>query len=112
MSANLHNHRPFKYLGSLLRYHLFMNSRQLIAFAVCLSLAIAAAGTSASPWPGELLLAQSEPLSQDEAAAKVREDTGGRILDVQAGSQDGLTVYVVKVLLPDGRVREVTVRSK
>ncbi len=89
-----------------------MNSRQLIAFAVCLSLSIAATGTSASPWSGKLLLAQSELISQDEAAAKVREDTGGRILDVQAASQDGVTVYVVKVLLPDGRVREVTVRSK
>jgi uncharacterized membrane protein YkoI len=89
-----------------------MNSRQLIGFAACLSFSIAVADTSASPWFGRLLLTQSEPLSQDEAAAKVREDTGGRILDVQAASQDGLTVYVVKVLLPDGRVREVTVRSK
>ena len=89
-----------------------MKSRLLIGFAACLSFSIAAAGTSASPWSVRLLLTQSEPLSQDEAAAKVREDTGGRILDVQAASQDGLTVYVVKVLLPDGRVREVTVRSK
>lgn len=58
------------------------------------------------------MLAQSRPLSQDEAAAKVRKDTGGRILGVQTGAQDGLTVFIVKVLLPDGRVREVTVRSK
>ena len=62
--------------------------------------------------PGEQLLAQSGQLSQDEAAAKVRRDTGGRILGVQPGTQDGLTVYFVKVLLPDGRVREVTVRSR
>ena len=42
----------------------------------------------------------------------IKTTTGGRILDVQAASQDGVTVHVVKVLLPDGRVREVTVRSK
>ena len=89
-----------------------MNSRQLIVFAACLSISVAAADTSASLWSGRVLLTQSESLSQDEAAAKVREDTGGRILDVQAASQGGLTVYVVKVLSPDGRVREVTVRSK
>jgi uncharacterized membrane protein YkoI len=62
--------------------------------------------------PGDFLVAQVEHLSQDQAAAKVREDTGGRILGVEAGAQDGLTVYIVKVLLPDGRVREVTVRSQ
>ena len=60
-------------------------------------------------WPGKLLLAQSVGISQDEAAAKVREDTGGRVLDVQTESQDGVSVYLVKVLLPDGRVRVVTV---
>ncbi len=93
-------------------YLLLMNTRQFLVFAACLSCSIAAADTSALPWFGKSLLAQSDFLTQDEAAAKVREDTGGRILDVQAGSQDGLTIYVVKVLLPDGRVREVTVRSK
>ncbi len=73
---------------------------------------IAAVDAGARVAPVGLLLAQSGQLSQDEAAAKVRRDTGGRILGVQAGTQDGLTIYIVKVLLPDGRVREVTVRSK
>jgi uncharacterized membrane protein YkoI len=73
---------------------------------------IACAEPGAYAWHGELLLAQSAPLTQDEAAAKVREDTGGRVLDVQTGDQDGLTVYFVKVLLADGRVRVVTVRSQ
>jgi uncharacterized membrane protein YkoI len=89
-----------------------MKSQQLILFAVCLGCLIAAADVNALSQSGKFRLAQAELQSQDEAAAKVRDDTGGRILDVQAGSQDGLTVYVVKVLLPDGRVREVTVRSK
>ena len=70
------------------------------------------ADVAAYAWPGRLLLAQSVILSQDEAAAKVREETGGRVLDVQTGTQDGLAVYLVKVLLPDGRVRVVTVTSQ
>lgn len=70
-----------------------------------------AADAAAYAWPGELLLAQAVDLSQDEAAAKVREETGGRVLDVKTAMQDGVAVYLVKVLLPDGRVRVVTVSS-
>lgn len=67
--------------------------------------------STASAYVGEVRLAQQGgQLSQDEAAAKVRKDTGGRVLDVSSASQDGGTVFLVKVLLPDGRVRVVTVR--
>ncbi len=79
----------------------------LVLFAVLVSVEV-----HAYAWPVKLLLAQSVALSQDEAAAKVREQTGGRVLDVQSGSQDGMTVYFVKVLLPDGRVRVVTVSAR
>lgn len=58
---------------------------------------------------GVLLLTQSAGISQDEAAAQVREATGGRVLDVRTQIQDGVSVYIVKVLLPDGRIRIVTV---
>ncbi len=81
----------------------------IIVILFCCLLDSADAGAYA--WPGRMLLAQSVGLSQDEAAAKVREETGGRVLDVQTGTQDGLAVYLVKVLLPDGRVRVVTVTS-
>jgi len=60
----------------------------------------------------DLHVAQTSDVSQDEAAAKVREDTGGRVLDVKTEVQDGITVYLVKVLLTDGRVRVVTVSSQ
>ena len=59
-----------------------------------------------------LLLAQADVLSQDAAAAKVRKETGGRVLDIQTEDRDGTTVYLVKVLLPDGLVRVVPVSSK
>jgi len=59
--------------------------------------------------PGTFLLAQAGGMSQDEAAAKVREATGGRVLDVRAQTRDGVPVYIVKVLLPDGRIRVMTV---
>ena len=95
-----------------LGYYLPMNYQRSLLVAICLMCSIVAVDAGARMWPREFLLAQSEQLSQDEAAAKVRRDTGGRILGVQPGTQDGLTVYIVKVLLPDGRVREVTVRSK
>jgi hypothetical protein len=83
-----------------------------LAIVVCFCGWIVAADAATHARSGELLLAQSARLSQDEAAAKVRAETGGRVLDVQSAVQDGLTVYLVKVLLPDGRVRVVTVSSR
>lgn len=74
-----------------------------------LFLVVSAPAAFAHAGSGKLLLAQSNGISQDEAAAKVREATGGRVLDVRTETQDGVAVYVVKVLLPDGRVRLVTV---
>lgn len=59
--------------------------------------------------PGVLLLVQSAGISQDEAAAQVRAATGGRVLDIRTQVEDGVSVYIVKVLLPDGRIRVVTV---
>jgi len=86
-----------------------MGSLYRVIFTVCLFCCVHVA--TAHGWPQNLLLAQAGAMSQDQAAAKVREQTGGRVLHVKTGSQDGATVYLVKVLLPDGRVRVVTVSS-
>ncbi len=61
--------------------------------------------------PLEKGLAQG--LSSGEAAAIVREETGGRVLGVKSEKRNGSRVYRVKVLLPKGRVRyyEVDRRS-
>lgn len=84
-----------------------MSRAHCFIFAVLLAVLTSVASAHAAP--GEIILAQSGGISQDEAAAKVREATGGRVLDVRAETQDGVVVYVVKVLLPDGRIRAVTV---
>jgi uncharacterized membrane protein YkoI len=89
-----------------------MRITHVLPLVICLCCWVAVAGADAYAWPEKLLLAQAAGLSQDDAAAKVREETGGRVLDVQTGTQDGLAVYFVKVLLPDGRIRLVTVSSQ
>tara|TARA_Y100001934_G_scaffold276723_1_gene373898 strand:+ start:1131 stop:1421 length:291 start_codon:yes stop_codon:yes gene_type:complete len=43
------------------------------------------------------------------AARKAAELTGGRIVDVQTSTDNGDTVYMVKVLMEDGRVKVVSV---
>lgn len=60
--------------------------------------------------------AQSEPASEaprqilnpDAAAATVRRATGGKVLSVEATGTD----YLVKVLMPDGRVRTLRVDGR
>ncbi len=62
----------------------------------------ASARAAANP----LLLAQATPsVSADQAAALVRTQSGGRILDLRLESRDRGLVYRVKVLLDGGRVR-------
>ena len=43
----------------------------------------------------------------DRAANAAREATGGRVLGVQGGNQDGQNGYRVRILQPDGRVRSL-----
>ena len=56
-----------------------------------------------------LLLVQTTAANEDEAAKKVREKTGGRMLNVESASKGGDIIYLVKVLLPSGTVRVVEV---
>ena len=53
--------------------------------------------------------AQHDGVSLDEAVARVRRDTGGRVLAAEARENRGRTVYRIKVLLPNGSVRVVNV---
>jgi len=48
-------------------------------------------------------------LSLDEAVARVRRDTGGRVLSAQAREDRGRTAYRIKVLLPNGSVRVISI---
>jgi len=55
-----------------------------------------------------ITLAQAR-IGQGQAVAFARQATGGRVLDVQTQNMGGRVVYLVKVLMPDGRVRIVAV---
>lgn len=46
------------------------------------------------------------------AARIVERNTGGKVLGIQRQEKKGKTVYRVKVLLPEGRVRTVTVDAE
>lgn len=48
-------------------------------------------------------------LSLDEAVARARRETGGRVLSAQVQEDRGRTVYRIKLLLPNGSVRVVQV---
>ncbi len=68
--------------------------------------AVPAFDASARAVADPLLLAQATPsVSADEAAALVRAQSGGRILDLRLESRARPPVYRVKVLLDGGRVR-------
>ena len=87
-----------------------MRTFQTIILATAISCCAFTNATDARS--SNFVIAQASDVSQDQAAAKVREDTGGRVLDVKTEIQNGVSVYLVKVLLTDGRVRVITVSSQ
>lgn len=48
-------------------------------------------------------------LSRDEAVARVREQTGGRVVRAERREAGGRVIYEVRVVTPDGRVRDYRV---
>jgi hypothetical protein len=65
-------------------------------------------GTPTSAPEPTITLAQAVT-SPDQAAALARDQTGGRVLGVEWGDSGGQPVYVVRVLMPDGSIREVPI---
>lgn len=88
----------------------------LLALGLCLAgsaaPALAAPLREAGPRPLTLLAERRPAIGRDQAAAVARKVTGGRVLAVSTTSSKGVTVYQVRVLLPDGRVRVVLVDAK
>lgn len=92
---------------------------------IALAAALALTGMSApeaharsDPWrqhhapEGSLYLAKRQgDIGPDAAAARVRKATGGRVLGVRRG-KGGTPIYRVKVLLPGGRVRTISVHGQ
>lgn len=50
-------------------------------------------------------------LGADHAAERVRQETGGRVLDVRPVADDPSSAYEVRILLDEGRVRRIRVDS-
>jgi len=50
-----------------------------------------------------------DEISQDEAVARVRAQTDGKVVRVDRKNEGGGVVYHVRVLSPDGRLREYRV---
>lgn len=96
-------------------------SRRLLRLALLALLALAAPlvasdgqaqsghrGGGYAPPPGRQGPPPSRPFADpDRAANAAREATGGRVLGVQGGNQDGQNGYRVRILQPDGRVRSL-----
>lgn len=81
------------------------SSAAAAVFIIAAALASAPAATATHGLrlnPSQIKLAAD--IGPDQAAAIVRERTGGRVLGVRAVSRDGRVVYQVKVL-KDGHVR-------
>lgn len=61
-------------------------------------------------------LALASPLvlaiDRDQAAMRVQQQTGGRVLAVEAATRDGAAVFLVRVLTPDGEVRVLVVDAR
>ncbi len=49
----------------------------------------------------------AQAMTLDEAIKKVRRDTGGKILSAQTRVEGNRRVHVIRVLTPNGRVREI-----
>jgi uncharacterized membrane protein YkoI len=50
--------------------------------------------------------ARPDAISKDEAVAMVRARTGGKVLRAERVGDQGRAAYRIRVLTPDGRVRE------
>jgi uncharacterized membrane protein YkoI len=82
----------------------------LIAAVLIAGTAPAAAARGSAPHSGAgTLLAQSGDIGPAAAAAAAQRATGGTVLGVQGGSSGGRVIYRVRVLLPGGRVRTLSV---
>jgi len=77
---------------------------------VCLGFSIAAAlmqpALSQEPPPG------NPRYSLDDAVALVKEKIGGRVLRAETSQRDNLTVYQIRIITDDGRVRTINVDAQ
>ena len=63
----------------------------------------------AQPQPGPPVQVAQAAGNADEAAAMARAQTGGRVLGVDWSERGGQPVYLVRVLMPDGSIRQISI---
>ncbi|MBC2857857.1 PepSY domain-containing protein [Stappia sp. 28M-7] len=103
-----------RYRGKVMTAH---PTRRRFLLALAAALPVLAAGA----WPvvsiaddddherARRLLRSGEIRPLSEILASVESSIGGRVLDVDFERDDGRYVYELKMVMPSGRVREVTV---
>ncbi|HEY0720241.1 MAG TPA: PepSY domain-containing protein [Gammaproteobacteria bacterium] len=76
----------------------------------------AGAATAAPTWQGggQRLASNASGISLDQAAERVRQQTGGRILSAETVDKNGERVHRIKVLTPDHKVviREINASGR
>jgi uncharacterized membrane protein YkoI len=77
--------------------------------ALLMSAALAPAEARRDARSDRLETPRQEGISLDEAVARVRRETGGHVLSAQAREERGGTTYRIKVLLPNGTMRVISV---
>jgi uncharacterized membrane protein YkoI len=85
--------------------HIVLLAAAMLAGAAAPAAASGSAGYRGAP----TMLAQAGDIGPAAAAAAARRATGGTVLGVQGGQSGGRVIYRVKVLLPGGRVRTLSV---
>ena len=89
------------------------------AAGVCLALLVLLAAVSTpvraqdpgSPDSGPQEALVRQQISEDAAVAMVREQAAGKVVRVDRKTEGGALVYHIRVLSPDGRLREYTVNA-
>lgn len=59
--------------------------------------------------PQHLILAQAGGESLDSAVARIRKQTGGRVLSAETKNEGGVQVHYIRVLTRDGKVKRLRV---
>lgn len=76
--------------------------RMMPIVVLVMSMPVLGAATESTP---SLLMAQAGSVTLDQAVAKVRRTSGGKVVGADTIEQDGSTSYRIKVVFPDGKVR-------
>jgi len=86
---------------------------RILLSAVLLALLPIPPATAAVPAADGLLrVARQQGESLDAAVARIRKQTGGRILSAETVTRKGKRVHRIKVLLPNGHVKIFRVPAK